>query len=102
MTKLFPLARVGTIGSVGVAVTLGVCLQVQTSAQQAGRQQVASPLLRSAADAVTPASNPRRLLDRYCVTCHNERLKTADLTLDRIDVANPSAEAEVWEKGVRT
>ena len=41
--------------------------------------------------AVTPASSPRRLLDRYCVTCHNERLKTADLRLDRVDVANPGA-----------
>ena len=101
MTKLFPFARVVTLGSVGVAVALCVCLQVQTSAQQAGRQQVASPPSSSAAGAVAPASSPRRLLDRYCVTCHNERLKTADLRLDRIDVANPGADAEVWEKVVR-
>jgi cytochrome c5 len=100
MTKLFPFARVVTRGSVGAAVTLCVCLQVQTSAQQAGRPQKASPP-SSSTGAVTPASSPRRLLDRYCVTCHNERLKTADLTLDRIDVANPGAEAEVWEKVVR-
>jgi cytochrome c5 len=100
MTKLFPFARVVTRGFVGVAVTLCVCLQVQTSAQQAGRPQKASPP-SSSTGAVTPASSPRRLLDRYCVTCHNERLKTADLTLDRIDVANPGAEAEVWEKVVR-
>src|SRR2546425_11476502 len=100
MTK-FPFARVLTLGSVGVAVTLCVCLQVQTSAQPAGRQEVASPPSSSAAGAVTPASSPRRLLDRYCVTCHNERLKTADLRLDRIDVATPGAEPEVWEKVVR-
>jgi hypothetical protein len=62
---------------------------------------MASPPPRSAAVAVTPASSPRRLLDRYCVTCHNERLKTADLRLDRIDVDNPGSEAEVWEKVVR-
>ncbi len=101
MTKLFPIARVVTLGSVGVAVTLCVCLQVQTSAQQAGRQQVASPPSSSAAGVQPAASSPRRLLDRYCVTCHNERLKTADLRLDRIDVANPGADAEVWEKVVR-
>src|SRR5438876_387713 len=101
MTKRFPFARVVTLGSVGVAVCVCVCLQVQTSAQQAGRQPLASPPSISAAARVTPASSPRRLLDRYCVTCHNERLKTADLSLDRIDVANPSAEAEVWEKVVR-
>ena len=28
----------------------------------------------------------RALLDRYCVTCHNARLKTAGLTLDDIDI----------------
>ena len=39
MPKLFPLARVVTRGSVGVAATLCVWLQVQPSAQ-AGRQQV--------------------------------------------------------------
>src|SRR5262245_7132157 len=91
MTKLFPFARVLTVGSGAAAVTLCVCLQVQTSAQPA----------RSAPGAVTPASSPRRLVDRYCVTCHNERLKTADLRLDRLDVDNPATEAEAWEKVVR-
>src|SRR4051794_2581620 len=97
MTKLFPLARVVRRGSVGVAATLCVCLQGQMSAQEARRQPKASSL-SSSADVITPASSPRPLLDRYCVTCHNERLKTADLRLDRIDVTNPGAEAEVWEK----
>src|SRR6266849_1735772 len=101
MTKQFPFARVLTLGSVGVAVTLCVCLQAQTSLQPASRPQVTVPPASPAAGAVTPASSPRRLLDRYCVTCHNERLKTADLRLDRIDVANPGAEADVWEKVVR-
>jgi hypothetical protein len=101
MTKLFPFARAVTFGSVGVVVSLCVCLQGQTSAQQAGQPQVASPPSSSAAGAVTPGSSSRRLLDRYCVTCHNERLKTADLRLERLDVANPGADAEVWEKVVR-
>jgi hypothetical protein len=35
------------------------------------------------------------------VTCHNERLKVADLRLDRIDAARPDASPEVWEKVVR-
>ncbi len=95
MTKPFPFARMMTIGSVGLAATLSFCLQVPTSAQQARREQV------SAAAAVAPAPDVRRLLDRYCVTCHNDKLKTADLRLDQIDVANPGARAEVWEKVVR-
>jgi Protein of unknown function (DUF1592)/Protein of unknown function (DUF1588)/Protein of unknown function (DUF1585)/Protein of unknown function (DUF1587)/Protein of unknown function (DUF1595)/Planctomycete cytochrome C len=41
------------------------------------------------------------MLDRYCVTCHNQRLVTAGLTLDDADVANPGDGAEIWEKVVR-
>ncbi|MGH9786736.1 MAG: DUF1587 domain-containing protein, partial [Terriglobia bacterium] len=48
-----------------------------------------------------PASTHRALLNRYCVTCHNERLRTANLLLDQAAVENPSASAEVWEKVAR-
>jgi hypothetical protein len=41
------------------------------------------------------------MLDRYCVTCHNQRLVTAGLKLDEADVANPVEGAEIWEKVVR-
>jgi mono/diheme cytochrome c family protein len=45
----------------------------------------------------------RAMLDKYCVTCHNQRLKTAALVLDNtnVDLAHPSASAEVWEKVIR-
>ena len=46
-------------------------------------------------------SEHRALLNRYCVTCHNERLRTAGLTLDTADVDAVSEHAEVWEKVVR-
>jgi hypothetical protein len=49
-----------------------------------------------------PASGlPRAVLDRYCVSCHNERLRTAGLMLDTIDVGNVSVGTETWEKVVR-
>ncbi len=44
---------------------------------------------------------PRDVLDKYCVTCHNQRLKTAGLTLDTADVSNVAGNAEVWEKVIR-
>jgi hypothetical protein len=50
---------------------------------------------------VPPVSGHRRVIDRYCVTCHNQKLKTAGLMLDDADLANPGAGAEVWEKVVR-
>jgi hypothetical protein len=47
------------------------------------------------------ASAPRALLDKYCVTCHSDRAKTGDLTLEKIDPANAAANAEIWEKVIR-
>src|SRR5216117_2111241 len=44
---------------------------------------------------------PRALLDQYCVTCHNEKAKTAGLTLDKMDPSRVSADTEAWEKVVR-
>ena len=43
----------------------------------------------------------RDLLDTYCVTCHNETLKTAGLMLDQADVDRIPDGTEVWEKVVR-
>src|SRR5207253_501629 len=47
------------------------------------------------------AQQSRAFLDRYCVTCHSERLKTGGLSLTQVDPAQASAQAELWEKGVR-
>ena len=49
----------------------------------------------------TPAVSARAVLDRYCVTCHNERLGTAGLALDTVDPAHVGEDAAVWEKVVR-
>ena len=38
------------------------------------------------------------LIERYCVTCHNARLRTAGLALDGLDAARPDADAEPWER----
>ena len=50
------------------------------------------------APASAPAANPRAVFDQYCVTCHNQRLKTAGLMLDKLDAANPAANPDIWEK----
>jgi mono/diheme cytochrome c family protein len=38
---------------------------------------------------------------KYCVTCHNERLRTAGLVLDPASVARPGDQSETWEKVLR-
>jgi mono/diheme cytochrome c family protein len=44
----------------------------------------------------TPAA--REVIDKYCIACHNQKLRTAGLALDTLDVTKPSANAEVWER----
>src|SRR5262245_20819035 len=41
------------------------------------------------------------ILRQYCVTCHNQRLKTAGLTLDALNLAAVPAAAPIWEKVVK-
>jgi len=43
----------------------------------------------------------RAVLDRYCVTCHNDRLKTANLSLQGHDLTTVAERAELWEKVIR-
>ncbi len=43
----------------------------------------------------------RALVDRYCVTCHNERQQTAGLLLDQLDLGDTAGNAETLEKVVR-
>jgi Protein of unknown function (DUF1592)/Protein of unknown function (DUF1588)/Protein of unknown function (DUF1585)/Protein of unknown function (DUF1587)/Protein of unknown function (DUF1595) len=49
----------------------------------------------------TSAASERALLDQYCVTCHNQRLKTGGLMLDQFDVTHLKDHAEIGEKVVR-
>ncbi len=50
---------------------------------------------------MTSRPSTRVFLDTYCVTCHNQRLKTADLTLDGLDPSTPGDHVAVWEKVIR-
>src|SRR6267143_1399219 len=47
------------------------------------------------------AATERALLDQYCVTCHNDRAKTANLSLAQLDLATVGDHPELWEKVVR-
>jgi len=47
------------------------------------------------------AEDYRVVLDRYCVGCHNDRLQTAGISLDDLDVGHVATGAETWEKVVR-
>jgi hypothetical protein len=64
---------------------------------------LAAPPQQKAAPQATAAGSAggRALLDKYCVTCHNQRAKTANLTFDLMDLSHVSNDAAIWERAVR-
>jgi mono/diheme cytochrome c family protein len=60
----------------------------------------AKPQQPAAAETPSPASQ-RAVLDKFCVACHNEKLKTAGLALDKADLDHVGSSAQMWEKVVR-
>ena len=89
---------------VGVAALTGAG-QLHLRAEPSPRVAGTSPSVQqsSAIPASSTASSARALLDRYCVTCHNERTRTAGLTLDEdtMDLSRVGDGAATWEHVVR-
>jgi hypothetical protein len=65
---------------------------------QAQQSAALAPVPVATHDPLTAPS--KTFLDTYCITCHNQKLKTGGLALDTLDVANVGADADVWEKAV--
>ena len=52
-------------------------------------------------DSTFAAADAERLVNTYCVACHNDTLATADFSLQSIDFANPGLHAESLEKVIK-
>ncbi len=76
-----------------------VAITVSGSAQGVAPRQQAAPTAPVAGAAQDMPA--RAVLDKYCVTCHNQKLKTAGLMLDTLDVTKVGEGAATWEKVVR-
>ena len=79
------------VGVIGVA---GLFWVAQGAAGAASAAQQPSPA------GVPAGPDARAVLNQYCVPCHNERLRTAGLVLDSLDVAQVSGAPDAWEKVV--
>ena len=75
--------------------TLLVSLGALMVCAQAG---LGAQIQRTQAPSTSPTVPLRDVLDKYCVTCHNARLKTAGLLLDALDVNHVGGDAALWEK----
>src|SRR5262245_57064487 len=63
--------------------------------------QAAEPQNPSRPLSTADVQSSQAFINQYCVTCHNDRLKTAGLTLDRIPVSTLADQRDIWEKVVR-
>jgi hypothetical protein len=61
---------------------------------------VVAAVVPGGAQAPVPPPKPA-LLSQYCIGCHNQRLKTAGLMIDAMDVDHVAKDAAAWEKVVR-
>ena len=90
---------------VALAVAGGLFTETSASAQ-AGAGPVAGAAQAAGAPSVGPqaavdrTADQRGLFRRYCVGCHNDRLRTADLSIAGLDLDDVGADAETWEKVV--
>ena len=81
------------------AILLACVPAAPSDAQNSGpRRELGSAAEPSSDSGSSPDANARALLDTYCVTCHNQKLRTAGLALDSEDAARPGANLELWEQ----
>src|SRR5580658_7644239 len=59
------------------------------------------PVLLPAAKAEGSPAEQRALLNQYCVVCHNDKLKTANLSLQSADINSVGDLPETWEPVIR-
>ena len=81
----------------GMSCVLGISMCVAAVGRAAAQTRPAS----AANAATSDVAERRAILDQYCVTCHNGRLRVADLDLDGVDLSNVGEHAELLEKVVR-
>jgi mono/diheme cytochrome c family protein len=83
---------------------------VTSAGGKAPQTPARTPAATTNTAAARPATSPetpaayQEMLNRYCVTCHNQKAKIpagAPLALDMANLKDPGADAETWEKVVR-
>ncbi len=82
---------------------MALVLVAQTASPQASSLENTAPPPAKATLPTTASdsASERALLNHYCVVCHNQRLKTGGLELDKLDTSHVADHAEKWELVVR-
>src|SRR5215475_4013181 len=80
----------------GCVAILSVLLGYAQAAQVSRK-----PLAAVASDTPSAPAKYRAVLDKYCVTCHNDRARRANLSLEKLDLTTAGDHPELWEKVIR-
>src|ERR1700730_7973888 len=78
--------------------TVALLVNIPATAQRTAQR---SPESAAPGTAAPSAAAERALLDQYCVTCHNDKTKTANFSLQREDINTVGDHPEVWERVIR-
>src|SRR5262249_52835480 len=54
-----------------------------------------------ASQATTTPASASRVLNQYCVGCHNDKTKTANFSLENADLTAVANHPDVWERVIR-
>ncbi len=77
------VARLGTASVAVLLIIGGGAVSASAATQEAGA-----------------ASQVRNTLDTYCVSCHNQALRSGGVAFDELSVLDPAAEPDVWERAI--
>ena len=114
MTKTSMVSLV-SVAAFAVAGMVTAASAAQEPAAETVSASSAEAVSASPASSAAPADSPahRALLDRYCVTCHNDQmvngrgraasplvgqLRAVGLTLDTLDLAEVGSHADRWRR----
>jgi len=90
------VTKAGTFRSL---VALGVAAVAGTAYLSGAQAPAAKPAVRAAAVSASPAApDLQGVVNKYCVTCHSERMKLGGLVLEKKDVSRIGEEADMWER----
>ena len=86
--------KLGTVRATRLVLATAMCGWIAVSLASTTSAEAPAAAVPSA----QPSIDPKATIERYCVTCHNSRVRAAGLTLEDRDYGQIPRDAETWEK----
>jgi cytochrome c5 len=95
------MKRILLIGYAALSFAVLTSAQTKPAAPPPAAPKPVTVQTTASAVPATSAATERALIDQYCVTCHSDKLKRANLSLEKLDMATAGDHPELWEKVIR-